>query len=298
MKHQLKSTDNFIIKAKKIHGKLYNYSKVKYVNAVTPVSIICETHGEFLQRPDTHINRKSGCPTCGYLLRAATRKNKNKWLPYSKAKQIVTGLKLNNISEWNQLCSSGKRPEFVPAAPAITYSDEWEGWEQWIGINAKTKQFLSFDQSKELTYKFKLRSYEDWIHFCQLGKRPENIPFTPQHVYNDQWVSWGDWLGYKSRANGNLPGIIYVLQYEDTPNNVYKIGRTYRLDKRLYEHNRVSNTHISLIATFDVPNMNLDEKLAHKIANVFGKKYQYYRSKEHFQIEDINDVLAQYSKQL
>jgi very-short-patch-repair endonuclease len=30
------------------------------------VIIICKKHGEFLQTPDSHINSKSGCPTCRY----------------------------------------------------------------------------------------------------------------------------------------------------------------------------------------------------------------------------------------
>jgi hypothetical protein len=58
------NTDLFINKAKQIHGELYEYSKVNYVNADTPVIIICKEHGEFKQIPDFHINRKSKCSKC------------------------------------------------------------------------------------------------------------------------------------------------------------------------------------------------------------------------------------------
>ena len=59
------STQDFIEKAKQIHGDLYDYSKVEYANSWTPIPIRCRFHGVFLQIPDNHIHRKSGCPRCG-----------------------------------------------------------------------------------------------------------------------------------------------------------------------------------------------------------------------------------------
>ena len=57
-------TENFINKAKKIHGDKYDYSKVNYVNSKTKVCIICPKHGEFWQEPRHHLS-KHGCPMCG-----------------------------------------------------------------------------------------------------------------------------------------------------------------------------------------------------------------------------------------
>ena len=59
-----KDTEQFIKEAKKVHGDKYDYSKVEYVNNVTKVCIICPEHGEFWQRPNSHISRKQGCPHC------------------------------------------------------------------------------------------------------------------------------------------------------------------------------------------------------------------------------------------
>ena len=58
------NTEEFIRKAKKIHGDKYNYSKVKYKNNSTKVCIICPKHGEFWQRPNDHISKKAECPLC------------------------------------------------------------------------------------------------------------------------------------------------------------------------------------------------------------------------------------------
>ena len=57
------TTENFIEKAKKIHGNKYDYSKVKYVNNRTKVCIICPKHGEFWQQPGSHL-KGVGCKKC------------------------------------------------------------------------------------------------------------------------------------------------------------------------------------------------------------------------------------------
>ena len=57
------NTDEIIQTFKKIHGDKYDYSKVQYVGSHTKVCIICPEHGEFWQRPNTHLNG-CGCPEC------------------------------------------------------------------------------------------------------------------------------------------------------------------------------------------------------------------------------------------
>ena len=57
------STEEFIEKAQKIHGDKYDYSKVKYEYNKTKVCIICPKHGEFWQKPNSHLNGQ-GCPKC------------------------------------------------------------------------------------------------------------------------------------------------------------------------------------------------------------------------------------------
>lgn len=55
---------SFISKARLIHGDVYNYSAVRYVNQKTKVVIRCDTHGEFKQSAGNHLTG-SGCPECG-----------------------------------------------------------------------------------------------------------------------------------------------------------------------------------------------------------------------------------------
>ena len=55
---------DFINKAKKVHGNLYDYSLVEYRNNNTKIKIICNKHGIFAQRPNDHIGANHGCPNC------------------------------------------------------------------------------------------------------------------------------------------------------------------------------------------------------------------------------------------
>ena len=64
------TTEEFIVRAKKIHSERYNYSKTEYTNNHTKVCIICLEHGEFWQTPAMHL-KGNGCPKC------AKEKNRN-----------------------------------------------------------------------------------------------------------------------------------------------------------------------------------------------------------------------------
>ena len=57
------TTDEFIEKAKKVHGDKYDYSEVEYINTSTKVKIICPIHGPFWQSPNKHLNKR-GCKQC------------------------------------------------------------------------------------------------------------------------------------------------------------------------------------------------------------------------------------------
>ena len=57
------TTEDFIKKAKELHGDKYDYSKVNYLRSRDKVKIICPTHGEFEQKANNHLNGQ-GCPMC------------------------------------------------------------------------------------------------------------------------------------------------------------------------------------------------------------------------------------------
>jgi very-short-patch-repair endonuclease len=59
-------TEKFIEKSSKKHGDRYAYLSVNYINSKSKVTILCNEHGEFSQRPNNHLNGQ-GCNKCGIL---------------------------------------------------------------------------------------------------------------------------------------------------------------------------------------------------------------------------------------
>ena len=62
--HQRLTTEQFIKRARLIHGDRYDYSKVKYVGLTKPVIVICRDHGEFKLAAAAHVRgdaRRSSC---------------------------------------------------------------------------------------------------------------------------------------------------------------------------------------------------------------------------------------------
>lgn len=60
-----KTTKQFIIDAKAVHGNKYDYSKSKYVGALEKITITCPIHGDFEQSAADHTSGKKGCIKCG-----------------------------------------------------------------------------------------------------------------------------------------------------------------------------------------------------------------------------------------
>ena len=62
--HNFSNTEDFIYKAKLLHGNLFDYKKTDYKGADIKTEIICKKHGSFFQSPHNHL-KGSGCPKCG-----------------------------------------------------------------------------------------------------------------------------------------------------------------------------------------------------------------------------------------
>lgn len=78
--------DGFVEKARKVHGNLYDYSKVVYKNNSTKVCIIDPEYGEFLMAPDDHLNGQNH-PKRAYKHRAeSTRSNTEEFI--EKARRV------------------------------------------------------------------------------------------------------------------------------------------------------------------------------------------------------------------
>ena len=60
------TNETFIAKSISIHGDKYDYSLVDYKTNIIKVTLVCQTHGQFLIRPVDHF-KNTGCPVCTKL---------------------------------------------------------------------------------------------------------------------------------------------------------------------------------------------------------------------------------------
>ena len=101
-------------------------------------------------------------------------------------------MNLTNESDWIEFCLSKKKPEEIPNNPSSAYSDEWKGWDDWLGV--ALKKFLPFKDAKKIVSSYNLETRIEWSKFFKKNKL-EKIPHNPNIIYKDDWKGWDDWLG-------------------------------------------------------------------------------------------------------
>ena len=210
-------TNSYIEKAKVIHNDKYDYSKVEYVNTDTQIIIICREHGEFIQIPDFHINRKCGCPKCSNnvklnileFIEKAEKIHGNKY-DYSKVEYV------NNYTSVIIICK--KHGEFLQkpfvhllqhGCPSCINKTEYKFYEKIKEIYptikrqykvewCKNKQRLPFDFSiEELKIIIELDGEQ---HFTQVS----NWTSPETQIENDKYKT--------DCANQNGFSVIRLLQ--------------------------------------------------------------------------------------
>lgn len=67
-----KMVEDFLLKAREIHGDKYKYSKINYLTNKHKITITCHIHGDFNQTPNSHLNG-NGCPECGKINRGNSK---------------------------------------------------------------------------------------------------------------------------------------------------------------------------------------------------------------------------------
>jgi hypothetical protein len=57
------------------------------------------------------------------------------------------------------------------------------------------KYYLLFPVAREHIRKLNFSNKKEYDRYCKSGEKPSSIPATPDKVYKNEWISWGDWLG-------------------------------------------------------------------------------------------------------
>ena len=160
------STEKFIEKSKKVHGDKYIYDKIYYINGKTKVIITCPIHGEFEQKPNSHLTG-NGCMECSgntkktteRFIEEAKKVHGNKY-KYDKVKYIGNKYKViiicpihgefeqspvGHLSGYGCLSCSGSEkkttPIFIEQARMI--HGEKYTYDKVHYVNSKTKVLIT-----------------------------------------------------------------------------------------------------------------------------------------------------------
>jgi superfamily II DNA or RNA helicase len=118
------------------------------------------------------------------------------------ARKFVRAVGLKSQDQWRQYCRSGKKPDDLPYNPGEVYKNDWKGFGDWLGtgrIANQNKIYRPFDDAREFARSLGLKSESEWTIYCKSGNKPLDIPNNPDHVYDEEWTWWQDWLGYEEK---------------------------------------------------------------------------------------------------
>jgi len=130
-------------------------------------------------------------------------------------KQFVHNLKIKSFSEWREYCKSGKKPDDIPSNPNRVYKNEWKGWGEFLG-NGHIRNYRSFDDAKQFAQSLQLKNSDEWRVICKSGKKPDDIPASPNKVYKKEWKGFGDWLGTGNTQTKKFRDIIEAKKFVQT----------------------------------------------------------------------------------
>jgi superfamily II DNA or RNA helicase len=118
---------------------------------------------------------------------------------FRKARAFARSLGLASEKAWRRYTKSGSKPADIPASPAQTYAQAgWAGWGDWLGtgtVAPQLRQYRPFKKARAFIRKLGLKSGDEWRSYCKSGKKPDDIPASPERIYAESWAGWGDWLG-------------------------------------------------------------------------------------------------------
>ena len=286
------TTEQFIEKAREVHGDKYDYSLVEYISGITKVKIICPLHGEFEQMPCSHGNQGNGCKYC-----FRERKFSNTEQFTEKAKK-VHGEKydyslveyVDNKSKVKIIC-----PEHGEFSQKPSNHNMGSGCKQCaiieraISISLNTEQFIK--KAKQVhgdKYDYSLVEYTH-THakvkiICPLHGEFEQMPSAHCNGHGCKKCNKGgwrfsDWYNCAKRSKHFDSFKIYFIKCYDEDEVFYKIGNTYnKIDRRFesrlpYQYEVLNTKEVSDINDREGARMIYDMEKRFKRMNESNKYF-------------------------
>ncbi len=126
---------------------------------------------------------------------------------FKSAKKFVSTLNLKDITEWNEYCKSGNKPDDIPSDPESIYKNKgWKTMKYWLNIR-KSESYPPFAEAvveaRKLAKIHNITGIETWRLACEGGKIV-HLSSTPYITYRKEWKGIGYWLG-NGKQQENAP---------------------------------------------------------------------------------------------
>lgn len=256
-KNTLNSFNLLSEKFAKAHGDRYDYSKVIFTNMATKVVITCKIHGDFEQRPHSHIHQEAGCPECANNLKSEGSKLQHKTKRISTADWITKANEIH-LNKYNYSITkfTGTNNKLDIICPVhgkfkqVAYSHLiGHGCAKCANI-LSTKQFI---KKAQLVHKGKY-TYEQSNYSSHDNKII--VTCLIHGDFEQEAHSHLRGCGCPSCANRgfkkDLPGILYYFKIHHADKEYYKIGITNRSLNSRYTKEELVNCEILYEEPFEV----------------------------------------------
>lgn len=272
--------ENFLQKAKRVHGDDYDYSKVEYVNNKTKILVKCNKCGlEFEVRPDNHLNKKSGCPKCN-----KQSPFKKKTMDFIKELKEIYGDKydyskveyINNKTKVCIICP--KHGEFWQTPSHLLHGISCTKCSN--NYRPTKDELLMILKKKYPTYDFNLSNYKktkDVICVIDENKCEHfvSIPTLLKKNWKRGHVTSTSYLIYKLREKFRDDYDYSLVKFinRETPIKLIN-NNTREIVEHPYYYFFQANKVVEKIKT-----KNTSESIIDKIKEVYGDKYDYSKVK-------------------
>jgi very-short-patch-repair endonuclease len=243
--------EDFIKKSIEVHGDKYDYSKVDYNGNKKKVIIICNYHGEFLQKPNGHLSG-NGCIDCAIIINAdRNRKTLEQFITearqvhgdkydYSKVEYLNSREKIiiicKNHGEFLQ--SPEDHTHSIAGCPRCINKTEGKFYNIMIKIYPEIIEQFKVEWCKNKRYDFCIQKHKIIIeldgpqHFRQISNWS-----TPEEQFkNDKFK--------EECANNNGYSIIRILQ-EDVLNDTYDwLNYLCKTIEEIINNNKITNVYL------------------------------------------------------
>lgn len=175
--------EEFIARAKEIHGDKYDYSKTIYTNRRTAVCVTCPKHGDFYTK---ELLYGKGCVKCGFESSAQKRKEK----PNYNNRKVLYGFGINDYPDHIMAGKNNVLPSYQIWVSMIKrcYDEKYHKREPaYIGCSVcdDWKYFSKFNewfQSNESGYKDGYQLDKDILQKGNKVYSPKTCVFVPKEI--------------------------------------------------------------------------------------------------------------------